>query len=232
MRSGLKTRLTRIETHIATMTCSCILVREFHDADCLTAILKGMTRVCAVHCFRGVLYFRQVSGRFSTNEKEDRFCPCGPNTRIQFRFGNDSPGEYRLRTDELAPSRPSPTFHFQEYRIQSLVRSYAENHEDWLQTSSRKPSGLRIVLKEQLLRLLHSGTVRHEGQRVFATDPSIRCGVGRVFFCGASLTTLVCWPANEEESRFGRSSETSAEPLDRLPDEFVITSQSRGDRIG
>jgi hypothetical protein len=51
MLNGLEKRLARLEQRIEALTeepkvCSCRVETRFHGADCLGAVLKGMSRVC------------------------------------------------------------------------------------------------------------------------------------------------------------------------------------------
>jgi hypothetical protein len=62
MSAGLEKRISRLERIAAKKSenpriCNCRVETRHHGADCLDAILKGMSRVCSRHDFRELGFF-------------------------------------------------------------------------------------------------------------------------------------------------------------------------------
>jgi hypothetical protein len=84
MWNGLEKRISRLEKRVAERTeknkvCNCRVETRFHNADCLDAVLKGMSRVCSVHGFRKLGFFFWTSKQYLLQSEDNQFCPCPPH---------------------------------------------------------------------------------------------------------------------------------------------------------
>jgi hypothetical protein len=83
MSNGLEKRLSRIEQLLAegpkSRICNCRRETHFHNADCLDALLKRVTRVCPLHRFRDLGFLMLIPRWFALISEDSQFCPCPPD---------------------------------------------------------------------------------------------------------------------------------------------------------
>jgi hypothetical protein len=83
MSNGLEKRLSRLEQHAADRTkpriCNCRGETQFHNANCLDALLKRMPRVCPLHRFRDLGFLKRVPRWFPLISEDNQWCLCPPD---------------------------------------------------------------------------------------------------------------------------------------------------------
>jgi hypothetical protein len=165
MLNGLEKRLARLEQRIEALTeepkvCSCRVETRFHGADCLGAVLKGMSRVCPRHGFRELGFFFWTPGWRTLNAEDNQFCPCPPDPWRSFLL-SEAPHTWeghdaaREACGKLSPADHS---NIQEDRRRgdALLVQYLEARRQWVEKTGRQ-----LPIREELVKLQRERARKH-----------------------------------------------------------------------
>jgi hypothetical protein len=161
MFNKLEKRLSRLEKQADDRTreigiCNCRVETRYHNAACLDAILRGISRVCPVHGFRELGFFFWHSKQYPLGSESDQFCPCPPHPwRLWvLRKGPDPRGSTQFGRSEALEVRPDPAFDLQEdnRRGDALVDEYLTAREAWIRKSGRE-----LPSRQELVKLAMKG---------------------------------------------------------------------------
>lgn len=156
MLSALKETISRLEKQAAkrsqeTSICNCRVETLFHNASCLDAVLKGISRVCPVHGFRELGFFFWHSKQYRLGPESDQFCPCPPHPwSLWVRgIGPDPRTSPQYGRSEAREVRPDPVFLQEDNRrTGALVEEYLAARDLWL-----KKSGRGLPTRQELVKL-------------------------------------------------------------------------------
>lgn len=153
----LKKKISRLEKQAAeetreTAICHCRVETLYHNAACLDAVLKGISRVCPVHGFRELGFFCWHSKQYPLGSESDQFCPCPPHPwRLWVqRKGPDPRSSPQFGRSEALEVQPDPAFDLQadNRRIDALVDEDSAARAAWI-----KKSGRELPSRQELVKL-------------------------------------------------------------------------------
>jgi hypothetical protein len=164
MWSALENRVSKLEkvaeSKQGTKICNCRVQTRYHNAACLDAILKGISRVCPVHGFRDLGFFFWHSKQYPLGLGDDQFCPCPPEPWRSWvlRKGPDPRiGEQPAREGV----QPDSVLSFEEDRRRtgSILAEYSTARQQWLDSSGRE-----LPSRQELVKLQWKRARQHAGQ--------------------------------------------------------------------
>jgi hypothetical protein len=146
MSNGLEKRLSRLEQQVANRAksriCNCRGETNYHNANCLDALLKRMPRVCPRHSFRDLGFLMYVPRHFPLISEDNQFCPCPPDPWRSFIL---SEGPHTQEAKMVAaraslkiplPDRSSSLD--SDLRAQVLKSKYWKAREQWIEKTGRQ----------------------------------------------------------------------------------------------
>ena len=161
MPNGLVNRVFRLEQQVAerieeARVCNCRVTTQFHNADCLEAVLKGVSRVCPRHGFRELGFFMEhpiwcpLKPRDSADSDDNKFCPCPPHPwRLYVLSGNHTQeaSQAAREANQKLPSVDHSNFHEENRRIDALLEEYLNAQQKWVE------AGGQLATKQELVKL-------------------------------------------------------------------------------
>jgi len=156
MSKALEKRLSRVEQQLAERTekpivCNCRYRTNFHNADCLDALLKQMPRVCPLHGFRQLGFLMWAPKWYRLWREDNRFCPCPPHPWRSFVLNGLHTWEGNQAAREACRKLP-PDDHrnFREdNRTTDAETQYYEARQQWLEKMARPEERRRLELKRR-----------------------------------------------------------------------------------
>jgi hypothetical protein len=146
MSSGIEKRLLRLEHLVAKRTrkpqvCNCRIETRYHNANCLAAILNGMSRVCLAHGFRELGFFFWTAKQYALQSEDNQVCPCPPHPWRSFLLSKGShtwEGQRAAQEawNNLADAHQS---NIQEENLQTdaMLAKYGKARQEWIERTGR-----------------------------------------------------------------------------------------------
>jgi hypothetical protein len=173
MSAGLEKRISRLERIAAKKSekpriCNCRVETRHHGADCLDAILKGMSRVCPRHDFRELGFFFWTPRWRTLISEDNQFCPCPPHPWRSFLLHGPHTWEGNYAAREACNKLP-PADHsnLQEDRRrgEALMAQYAEAGQQWVEKTGRQ-----LPSREEIVKLQWKRARKHVDQDARASQ--------------------------------------------------------------
>ncbi len=168
MRSELEKRISRLEKRAVERIekpkiCNCRISTRYHNAACLEALLKGLTRVCPLHGFRvlGTFWFTPswYVLRRRGGDRDNELCPCpphpwrshvlnGPRTWEAQAAAREAWDKLSRDAPPIDPEERKRQFQENSRRIDTLVEGYLTARAEWVEKSGRQPASRAEILKQ------------------------------------------------------------------------------------
>jgi hypothetical protein len=153
MSNGHEKRLSRLEERAAERSkqlavCNCRVETRCHNAACLGAILKGISRVCPLHGFRVLGFFFWTSKQYLLLPQDNQFCPCPPHPWRSFLSEGPHTWEgHDAAREAYRQLPPTPMLNYKDDKRQAdlILEEYSEGRQQAVERGARLPDRADLV---------------------------------------------------------------------------------------